>query len=62
MDLPYMGGAGRQWMQREFSWDAIAKRMIEVYCAKSPASAAHRSTGKAARGASAASLGLEANP
>lgn len=62
MDLPSMGSAGRRWMRREFSWDAIAKRMIEVYRAKSPASAAHRAAGTATRGASAASLGLEANP
>lgn len=30
-ELKMMGHNGRKWMIRDFSWDAIAKQMIEVY-------------------------------
>lgn len=30
-DLPAMGEKGRRWVAREFSWDAIAARMLDVY-------------------------------
>ncbi|HZX31375.1 MAG TPA: glycosyltransferase [Rhodocyclaceae bacterium] len=31
MDLAAMGARGRAWMQREFSWDAVAADMMSVY-------------------------------
>jgi glycosyltransferase involved in cell wall biosynthesis len=31
MDLLEMGQRGRDWMMREFTWNAIAKDMIEIY-------------------------------
>jgi glycosyltransferase involved in cell wall biosynthesis len=51
-DLPAMGRAGRLWMEREFSWDAVAKRMIELYRSQYSASTARRA-GAAMRGAPA---------
>jgi hypothetical protein len=29
--LGEMGARGRAWMARDFSWDAVGTRMIEVY-------------------------------
>jgi glycosyltransferase involved in cell wall biosynthesis len=26
-----MGGRGREWMRREFSWEASAERLINAY-------------------------------
>jgi len=31
MPLRDMGVRGREWMQREFAWDALAERMTHVY-------------------------------
>ena len=31
MPLEVMGARGRQWMQRDFSWDGIAEAMVGVY-------------------------------
>ena len=31
MPLDEMGTRGREWMSREFSWDVIAEKMLEVY-------------------------------
>jgi len=31
LDLPDMGEKGRQWMKKEFSWEAIGKEMLKVY-------------------------------
>jgi len=31
MPLRDMGLRGRDWMQREFTWDSVGKRMLEVY-------------------------------
>jgi glycosyltransferase involved in cell wall biosynthesis len=31
LPLRHMGAAGRAWMEREFSWSAIAHRMVDVY-------------------------------
>ncbi len=31
MELPEMGKRGRGWMKREFSWDVLAKEMMEIY-------------------------------
>jgi glycosyltransferase involved in cell wall biosynthesis len=31
MPLREMGLRGRDWMQREFTWDSIAKRMLDLY-------------------------------
>jgi glycosyltransferase involved in cell wall biosynthesis len=30
-DLPLMGQRGREWMQREYKWEAIAARTFELY-------------------------------
>ena len=29
--LHAMGGRGRQWMQRDFDWAAIAQQMVQAY-------------------------------
>jgi len=57
MDLEAMGDAGRRWMEREFGWDAIAKRMIDLYRAKSPDSTVRHAAGAPMR----SPLGLEGN-
>jgi glycosyltransferase involved in cell wall biosynthesis len=31
MDLNAMGARGREWMQRDFSWEPIGRRMHRVY-------------------------------
>jgi glycosyltransferase involved in cell wall biosynthesis len=31
MDLAEMGINGREWMQRDYSWEAVAQSMLEVY-------------------------------
>lgn len=31
MPLREMGQRGREWMQREFSWDLVAKQMVDLY-------------------------------
>ncbi len=31
MDLHVMGMKGRAWMQRDFSWDSVAQRMLSLY-------------------------------
>jgi glycosyltransferase involved in cell wall biosynthesis len=36
MPLRDMGLRGRDWMQREFTWDSIAKRMLDLYRAIAP--------------------------
>jgi glycosyltransferase involved in cell wall biosynthesis len=60
-DLNAMGEAGRRWMEREFSWDAIAKRMIDLYRSKLPGSSAREAAGARIHGASASSWGLQSN-
>ena len=37
MPLREMGLKGREWMQREFDWDSVASRMINVYRSLAPA-------------------------
>ena len=39
VDLPAMGRAGRDWMKRSYSWDAIAARMLEAYRSLVPSKA-----------------------
>jgi hypothetical protein len=31
IDLVQMGQRGRQWMQRDFDWAAIAQQMVQAY-------------------------------
>ena len=62
MDLEGMGDAGRRWMEREFSWDGVAKRMIELYRANVSGPALRQASGAPMRGASASPLGQGSNP
>jgi glycosyltransferase involved in cell wall biosynthesis len=31
LPLPEMGGRGREWMERDFSWDSVSREMLALY-------------------------------